>query len=80
MKKLKDITGNQTRDLPACSIVALQTKLPHAPMCVCVCVCVCVCIAYIYIYIYMCVCVCVCVCALQARWLWVQVPMRSLNS
>ena len=49
MKNSNDI-GNQTRDLPPCSVVSQPTAPTRAPdMCVCVCVCVCV---YIYIYIY----------------------------
>jgi hypothetical protein len=30
MKKSNDITGNRTRDLPACSIVPQPTTLPRA--------------------------------------------------
>jgi hypothetical protein len=35
LKKSNDIIGNQTGDLPACSIVPQPTTLPHAPMNVC---------------------------------------------
>jgi hypothetical protein len=31
LKKSSDLNGNQTRDLPHCSIVPQQTTLPRAP-------------------------------------------------
>jgi hypothetical protein len=34
LKNPSDIIGNQTRDLPSCSIVLQPTTLPRAPLCV----------------------------------------------
>jgi hypothetical protein len=31
LKKSNDLIGDQTRDLPACNIMAQPTMLPHAP-------------------------------------------------
>jgi hypothetical protein len=32
IEKYNDLTGNRTRDFPACSIVSQSTTLPRAPL------------------------------------------------